>query len=168
MPDQASYRRLKPQELRALGFSAKSRRYVSPGFEPILEAAKLLGGLGFAGLVDPTISARQYEQKRLTEQLGSRTTKEKATRYRREGLLGYRTHQAKETAAYQARAKRIRTEVDNITPADTKLVDKFQRLGWKSLTQSERDRFRKLFDKYPREVLLPGLGSPPIVHKVAA
>ena len=167
MADPPQFRRLKPKELTALGFSAKSRRYVSPAFEPVLEAAKLLGGIGFAGLVDPTISARQYEQQRLEAQLGSRITKEKATRSRREGLLAYRSHQAKETAAFQARAKRIRTEVDNITPQDTKLVDKFQRLGWKSLDQSERDRFRKLFDKYPREALLPGLGSPPVMDKVA-
>jgi hypothetical protein len=57
---------------------------------------------------------------------------------------------------------------------DLKLVDKWQQLSekhrkpWDHLTIAEQEQFRMLFKRYPREQVLPGIGSSPVIGRYAA
>lgn len=50
--------------------------------------------------------------------------------------------------------------IDHISPKDVKLIDEKRRKKWADLTKTQQNRFKKLFDLYPREQVLEALGSP--------
>jgi hypothetical protein len=145
------YRRLSPKELKSIGKSEKSRRYV-------LKTTKNITGK------TKTISARQYENARITKETsGKATSKEQFTKKVKRNEVFYKTEKQKTAIQYRERTRHLRNEIEGLTSKDQKLIDKFQtRGGWKTLSDDEKKQWGKLFDKYPRTQVLDAIGSPHI------
>jgi hypothetical protein len=157
------YRRLSPSELRAIGKSPKSRHYVRATTKNITPKTK-------------TISARQYENKRIEKVThGKAKTKEQFTKGVKTGAVRYVSNKQRDAIAYRKRAERIRDAIpyekyyqdkwgEPISKVqwqrDVHLIEKFDRVRFKGLTDEEKSDWRGLFDKYPREQVLDAIGSP--------
>ena len=124
--------KLHPKQLKELGLRPASKRY-------------WIGG-------GKTIS----ENKARTLREG--VTKAKRTAALKSGAAEYRTPRAKATAAYAARARGIRRRIAHITPADVKVIDLKNRLGFNQLTKEQQQQIGRLWDRYPAEDVREALG----------
>lgn len=130
------FRRLSPKELEQLGFSRKARRYVRKTERPSKTR---------------TISAREYETKKIERKYGKRISKETAHKLRSKGKIRYRSAQASASARLnteRAKARQAFQEDDysgDDYSGDIKLIVKFNDVRYRGLSESEKDRFRELF-----------------------
>jgi hypothetical protein len=113
---------------------------------------------GFAG--GATISDRKMSGLGREARLGERTTKEQ---YQRGVKIG-RYRYDERTAERQRRAtigKEIRKEIPEVAPRDATLMVKFKAEGgYHALDEDEKERFHKLFERYPASSVREILGSP--------
>jgi hypothetical protein len=138
------YRRLSPAELKRLGYSAGSKRRVLATITKVTSTT-------------PTLTDRQYAQLRITKRLGKQTSKEAYSNLVRQGKIKYETKQARGAEG----GRFVRRYVSEIAPKHLRLINKWNEVGYRGLTDKEKETWGKLFKIYPRDALRQALGSAP-------
>jgi len=137
-------RRLTPEELRRLGFTPTSRRYVRKSVKRPTKRSR-------------TVSHRQYETRKSTRKIKGKRVKvsrERMTKLRKTGRVKYKTEQAKRVALESRQLRKFRRHIPELTRRDGRTM-----LDWtegKRTTES-RASFNQLFSRYPRAAVLGAL-----------
>jgi hypothetical protein len=110
---------------------------------------------------DATISDRKMSDLAREERLGEKTTKEQYQRGVIERRYRYADERTETRQRHATVGREIRKEIPEITPADAAIIVKFRTEGgYEALTDEEKERFDRLFKRYPKESVREALGSP--------
>ncbi len=111
--------------------------------------------------IGATISNRQMSNLKREARFDRKISKEAYTKAISKHELSY-VDEATELRQTNARNSRfIRGYLPEIAPKDKTIALKFYRVGYDGFTPAEKDRFKKLFERYPADNVRQSLGSQP-------